>query len=83
MEAVHRPAVRRLLSESLTAFTSIIEDRLRKAIRDGELGKTADAAALAQIAGAVLHSLAVRARAGEPRKALDKLAKTAGELICS
>lgn len=83
VESVHRPAVRQLLSESLTAFTSIIEERLHKAIRDGELDKTADAASLAQIAGAVLHSLAVRARAGEPRKALDKLAKTAVELICS
>ena len=83
VEAVHRPLVRRMLSESLTAFNAIIEERLRKAIRNGELGKKADAAALAGVASAVMHSLAVRARAGEPRKALDKLAKTAIELICS
>ncbi|WP_119269017.1 TetR/AcrR family transcriptional regulator [Taklimakanibacter deserti] len=83
VEAVCRPAIRRVLSESLTAFTAIIEERLRKAVRDGEIARNADAAALAQIAGAILHSLAVRARAGEPRKALDKLAKTAVELICS
>lgn len=83
VEAVHRPAIRRVLSESLSAFTAIIEERLSKAIRNGELDKKADAAALAQIASAVLHSLAVRARAGEPRKALDKLAKTAVDLICS
>jgi len=83
VEAVCRPAIRRVLSESLTAFTAIIEERLRKAVRDGEIARNADAAALAQIAGAILHSLAVRARAGEPRKALEKLAKTAVELICS
>jgi AcrR family transcriptional regulator len=83
VEAVHRPAIRHVLSESLTAFNAIIEVRLRKAIHDGEIDKGADAAALAAVASAVMHSLAVRARAGEPRKALDKLAKTAVDLICS
>lgn len=82
VEAVHRPTVRRVLGESLSAFNAIIEERLRKAIRDGEIDEKADAAALAAIASAVLHSLAVRARAGEPRKALEKLAKTAVDLIC-
>lgn len=83
VEAVHRPAIRQILSESLAAFNAIIEERLRMAIRNGELAKKADAAALAQVASAVMHSLAVRARAGEPRKALDRLARTAVELICS
>lgn len=83
VEAVCRPAIRRVLSESLAAFTAVIEGRLRKAVRDGEVAGNADAAALAQIAAAILHSLAVRARAGEPRKALDRLAKTAVALICS
>jgi AcrR family transcriptional regulator len=83
VEAVHRPTVRRILAESLSAFNAIIEERLRKAVRDGEIDRRADAVALAAIASAVMHSLAVRARAGEPRKALEKLAKTAVELICS
>jgi AcrR family transcriptional regulator len=83
VEAVHRPVIRRMLSESLAAFNAIIEERLRKAIRNGEVAKKADAAALAAIASAVMHSLAVRARAGEPRKALDRLTKTAIDLICS
>lgn len=82
VEAVCRPAVRHVLTESLTAFNAIIEERLRKAIRDGEIPRKADAAALAPIASAVMHSLAVRARAGEPRKALEKLARTAVDLIC-
>lgn len=83
VEAVHRPEVRRVLGESLAAFNAIVEARLRKAVSTGELGKNADAAALAGIASAVLHSLAVRARAGEPRKALEKLARTAVDLIYS
>jgi AcrR family transcriptional regulator len=82
VEAVCRPAVRNILTESLSSFNAIIEERLHKAIRDGELSKKADAAALAPIASAVMHSLAVRARAGEPRKALEKMAKTAVDLIC-
>jgi AcrR family transcriptional regulator len=82
VEAVHRPAIRRVLAESLSAFNAIIEERVRKAIRDGELNRKADAAALAAVASAVMHSLAVRARAGEPRKVLEKLARTAVALIC-
>ena len=82
VEAVHRPAIKRVLGESLAAFNAVIEERLRKAIRDGELDRKADAAALAEVISAVMHSLAVRARAGEPRKALDRLAKTALDMIC-
>jgi AcrR family transcriptional regulator len=82
VEAVHRPAVRSVLLESLTAFNAIIEKRIAKAIADGEIDRKTDTKALASIASAVLHSLAVRARAGESRKALDALAKTAVDLIC-
>ncbi|MDK1482843.1 TetR/AcrR family transcriptional regulator, partial [Sinorhizobium sp. 6-117] len=81
VEAVHRPAVRRVLQESLAAFNTILEERIRKAIADGELGPEADAAGLASVASAIMHSLAVRARAGEPREALDKLSGAALDLI--
>ena len=56
---------------------------MRKAVDKGELVKGTDVAAMASIASAVLHSLAVRARAGDPRNALEKLARTAVDLICS
>lgn len=82
VEAVHRPAVRQVLQKSLSAFNAILEGRLRKAIAEGELGAGADAAGLASVASAVMHSLAVRARAGEPRAALDLLSKAAIDLIC-
>jgi AcrR family transcriptional regulator len=82
VEAVHRPVVRNILLESLTAFNAIIEKRIVKAVADGEIDKKADPQALAAIASAVMHSLAVRARAGESRTALDALAKTAVALIC-
>ena len=81
VEAVHRPVIRRVLRESLEAFSAILEDRFRKAIADGELPADADASGLAALASAVMHSLAVRARAGDSRRALERLAATAVDLI--
>jgi AcrR family transcriptional regulator len=82
VEAVHRPAIRRVLRESLGTFNAILEQRMRQAIADGELDSGADALELASVASAVMHSLAVRARAGDSRHALDKLSKAAVDLIC-
>jgi AcrR family transcriptional regulator len=82
VEAVHRPAIRRVLRESLDAFNAILEERLQKAIAEGELDSDADAAGLATVISAVMHSLAVRARAGDTRSALDKLGNAALDLIC-
>ena len=82
VEAVHRPAVRQVLGDSLNAFNAIIEERLRRAIAEGDLDSDADPAGLAALVSAVMHSLAVRARAGESRPALDKLSEAALDLIC-
>lgn len=82
VEAVHRPSVRRVLKQSLGAFNAILEERFHKAVIDGELDAKADAAGLATVASAIMHSLAVRARAGETRQALDALSRAAVGLIC-
>lgn len=82
VEAVYRPSVRRVLKESLGAFKAVLEERIRKAIADGELDSRVDAAGLASVASAIMHSLAVRARAGEQRPALDALSHAAIDLIC-
>jgi AcrR family transcriptional regulator len=74
-EAVGRPAVRDMLRGSLQAFDAVIAERLKLAVARGELGPKADPAALALVASAIMHSLAVRARAGEPRKSLEALAR--------
>lgn len=80
-EAVGRTAVRGMLRGSLQAFDAVIAERLKLAVARGELGPKADPAALALIASAIMHSLAVRARAGEPRKALEALARAGVALI--
>lgn len=82
VEAVHKTSVRGVMKESLGAFNAVLEQRFRKAIADGEIEAKADAAALAAVISAIMHSLAVRARAGEPRRALDELIHTAVNLVC-
>jgi AcrR family transcriptional regulator len=81
-EAVGRTAVRDVLRNSLRAFDDIIADRLKLAVARGELSPKADPATLALIASAIMHSLAVRARAGQPRRALEALAKAGVAMIC-
>jgi len=70
------------LLESLRGFERAIESRLRDAKTTGELDAAADPAALAMIASSVLHSVAVRSRAGESRASLKALTETAIQLIC-
>lgn len=82
VEAVQRPEIREILSKSLTLFTAILEERFRTAITTGEIERSPEAATCAQIASAILHSLAVRARAGEKRAELEKLARNAVTLLC-
>ena len=82
VEAVHRPTVRRVLKESLGAFNAVLEQRFQKAIDDRQLPAKTDAASLASVVSAIMHSLAVRARAGESRPALDQLSHAAIDLVC-
>ncbi len=59
-----------------------LETRLRAAIIAGELKKDADVAALAIVGSAVLHTLSIRARAGESRAVLMEVANSVINLIC-
>lgn len=81
-EAVQNPRVRQILSDSLRAFDGVIEDRLRIAIDRGEIAADVDAAALARLATSILHSLAVRARAGDLREMLEAIARSVVDVVC-
>ena len=81
-EAAANPQVREKLLAGLSGFTRALERRLRRARDEGEIDAQADPAALADIASAVLHSVAIRARAGDSRAALNATIKTAVGLIC-
>jgi AcrR family transcriptional regulator len=82
VEAVKHPAVGRILRDSLRDFDQAIATRFRLAIAQGELDPEADAEALSRLVSAVMHSLAVRARAGEPRAMLERVARSGVEMIC-
>ena len=74
--------VRERLGRGLREFDRLFERRLRVAQAQGELAASADPVALAGIASAILHSLAMRSRAGDARAALRALAQSGVALIC-
>jgi AcrR family transcriptional regulator len=74
--------VRTFLAESMRSTDSFLKHQIGKAQERGEIAREADPAALAYLATATLHTLAVRARAGLPRKELDALADAAIGVIC-
>jgi AcrR family transcriptional regulator len=81
-ESVGDAKVRKTLRDALLEFDAAFESRIRLARDHGELPRDADPAALAKVASAVLHTLAIRSRAGEPRKALEAMLEPALDLIC-
>ena len=82
VESVRNPRVRAALSESLGLFNAILEERFRLARKAGEIDAAADPAMLAKLAASIMYALAVRARAGEPRAALEALADAGVAMIC-
>jgi AcrR family transcriptional regulator len=74
--------VRAFLAESMRSTDGFLKHQIEKAKDRGEIARDADATALAYLATATLHTLAVRSRAGLPRKELDALVKAAIEVIC-
>jgi AcrR family transcriptional regulator len=81
-EAVVDPEVRAFLANSIRGTDVFLAAQIRKARDREEIAQDADPAALAQVATAALHTLAVRARAGLSRKELNGLAAAAIGVIC-
>jgi TetR/AcrR family transcriptional regulator, copper-responsive repressor len=82
-EAVEDPEIRASLSAGFARLDAALEARLHQARETGELPPEADPAALAVLAAAVLHSIAIRARAGTARAALREIARRAVNMICN
>jgi TetR/AcrR family transcriptional regulator, copper-responsive repressor len=81
-EAVEDPEIRKALAEGVHMLDSDLEARLQMAQDKGELKDGADPAALAMLASAMLHTIAIRARAGIPRSELREIARKAVSVIC-
>ncbi len=72
-EAVVEPEIRNVLAGVLSRLDCALERRFAAAIASGQISSDADPRALASLAAAALHSLAIRVRAGENRNRLDAL----------
>ena len=81
-EAHDDPDIRKSVAAGLHATDADFEARLRMAHEKGELKHNADPAALAVLASATMHTIAVRARAGAPRSELREIAQKAVNVIC-
>ena len=76
-EAVADPAIRAMVLEGFSELDRAFAACFRRAKEKGELTETADAAVLAQLASATIHTIAIRARAGVPRRELEAIVKGA------
>jgi AcrR family transcriptional regulator len=81
-EAAANPRVRQLLNRNFQDFDAAFAQRLRAGVERGELPAQAKPEALAAIASAVMHSIALRARAGARREQLEQFAAAGVALIC-
>jgi TetR/AcrR family transcriptional regulator, copper-responsive repressor len=81
-EAVKDPKIRVALARGLRSLDDAFEARIRAARESGELRGDADPVALAMVASATLHTIAIRARAGTQRAELEGIARNAVAVIC-
>lgn len=69
--------IRRAVIEARANGEALLRERLERAKRDGDLPETANCAALAAYVCAVLHGMAVQAKAGYSRAVLEAVAEQA------
>ena len=81
-EAIADPDICAMVLEGFAELDKAFAGCFRKAKVNGELPSTADASALAQLASATIHTIAIRARAGVPRKELEAIVRGAIDVIC-
>jgi AcrR family transcriptional regulator len=81
-QAATDPAVRDFLATSISGTDAFVATQIAKARERGELPNEADPQALAQLATAALHTIAIRARVGVPHKQLKAVAAAAIDAIC-
>lgn len=80
-EAVGDPEIRAMVIDGLTELDKAFMNCFRRAREKGELPESADPAALAQLASATVHSIAIRSRARISRKDLEAIVKGAIDVM--
>ena len=80
-EAVADPGIRAMVLEGFVELDRAFASCFRTAREKGEIAATADPTVLAQLASATLHTVAIRARAGVPRKELEAIVRGALDVM--
>ncbi len=80
-EAITSKDIRADMLQIATQTDQALKRVFSRAQKNGQLPDDTDPLAAAQLTQATLHSLALRARAGQPRSVLNKMAKGAVEII--
>jgi AcrR family transcriptional regulator len=80
-EAVHDPDIRAMVLEGFAELDKAFAACFRHAKEKGELPAGADPTVLAQVASATVHTIAIRARAGTPRKELEAIVNGAIDVM--
>ncbi|WP_027577582.1 TetR/AcrR family transcriptional regulator [Bradyrhizobium sp. WSM1743] len=80
-EAVGDPEIRAMVLDGLTGLDKAFASCFRRAKEKSELPESTDPIALAQIASATIHTIAIRSRARVPRKELEAIVKGAIDVM--
>lgn len=80
-EAVSNDLIKSHTKSIMDEIDQLVARRILRAVADGELPKNTDAKALSRLAVGVLHTLAMRSRAGTSRRTLDRIASDAVALL--
>jgi AcrR family transcriptional regulator len=80
-EAVGDPDIRAMVLEGFSELDRAFAACFRQAREKGELPAAADPVVLSQLASATIHTIAIRARAGVPRKELEAIVKGALDVM--
>jgi AcrR family transcriptional regulator len=80
-EAVSDPEIRAMVLEGFSELDKAFAACFRSARENGELPPTSDPQVLAQLGSAVIHTIAIRARARMPRKDLEAIVNGALDVM--
>src|ERR1700744_2779531 len=81
-EAVSDPEIRAMVLDGFAELDKAFAACFRLAKENDELPATADPVVLAQLASATIHTIAIRSRAGVPRRELEAIVSGAIDVLC-
>ena len=82
-EAIADPDIRAMVLDALSELDKAFARCFSRAMEKGDLKEGADPTVLGLLASATLHTLAIRSRAGVPRKELEAIVSGALDVMCS